>query len=43
MYEHGQGVPRDLKTAVRYYTKACKVGNHPKAYIKCGDYFYSKN
>jgi len=31
-----------MKTSVRYYKKACSVGNHPQAYTKCGDYFYSQ-
>mgnify|MGYP001004841662 CR=1 FL=1 len=43
MHQHGNGVERDIKTAIRYYKKATQIGNHPQAYAKCGDFFYSQN
>lgn len=41
LHHHGLGVDQDHKTALRYYRKAAASGQNPKAYTRCGDYYYS--
>ena len=41
LHQHGLGVDQDHKTALRYYRKAAALGNNPKSYSRCGDYYYS--
>ena len=43
MHQFGYGADRDQQTSMRYYRKAASIGNHPKAFSKCGDYYYGLN
>jgi hypothetical protein len=43
MHQYGYGVEKDLKTSVRLYKQAANLGNHARAFAKCGDYYYSQD
>jgi TPR repeat protein len=41
LHQFGYGAERDSKVSLRFYKKAAQIGNHFKAYSKCGDFYYS--